>query len=254
MDRIHRLRPGELERYWRTGNAPKYAISTHDVADLERAEWLVALEMDEGTVLARVAHMDLQAVLHMRVQLALLGSPIPELPTLVRIRGPQYFADLYNALASFFMTELDQALLDLTSHNLHWYMAGDLSVWWRWIRNYGTVHVLPVLSQSAWNALTGGRSIYSPAETRRRLAQVGAQVMDEDPKTSNLADDKGVLLCRTDHLVGSFIRALPFGAMPSISDLIGDHFDLFAVEERKVIGQNAWRLFGLAERVWPSVW
>jgi hypothetical protein len=209
--------------------------------------------MDEGTVLARVAHMDLQAVLHMRVQLALLGSPIPELPTLVRIRGPQHFADVYNALASFFMMELDQGLLDLTSHNLHWYMAGDLRVWWRRIRNYGTVHVLSVLPPPAWNALTGGRSIYSPAEARRRLAQVGAQVIDEDPKTSNLADSKGLLICRTDHLVGSFIRALPVGVMPSIPDLIGHDFDLFAVEERKVIGQNAWRLFGLAERIWPSV-
>lgn len=250
--RVVQLEPGELIRHWSSGTGPRFAIRmpSGDVED--RAEWIVALTADDVTALARASDADFQRVLAMRARLASIGSPVPELPTLARIAAPEDLPDAYNALAPFFGVELDDGFLDLGSGDLHWYMGGNLREWWEELRGFGRIRVLPTVPRPAWDALADRGPIHSVDDARRLRDDVEALRLD-DAVFSDLPSGRSLLICQAEGLLGRFIRALPSLAMSSLSELIGDDFDVVPVEEREAISASAWRLFALAERVWPSV-
>lgn len=180
--------------------------------------------------------------------------PIFELPTLARIAEPKALADAYNSLAPFFQLELGDNRLDLASHNLHWYMAGDLQEWWETLRKHGPVRVLPAVPRSAWNALAGKEPVRSLDEARAVWDEIGTSRLGE-ADLSGAAGGRSFLICQADQLVGHFIRALPSLAMASFAELLVSDFDfdLVALEERESMVESAWRLVALAERVWPTL-
>lgn len=250
--RIVQLKPGELIRHFNSGTGPRYALSMPS-EDLEHGtEWIVALSAHDVTALAKTSARDFQSVLATRARLGGTGSPVPQLPTLARIPAPKHLPAVYNELARFFMLELGDGFLDLGSADLHWYMGGDLREWWEQLRSFGAVRVLPMVPHTVWNSVAAQEPIHSAADVRRRL-DANETLRLKHPLFSALPGGRSLLVCQTQALVGSFIRALPGVAMSSIVELMGNDFDVVPVEERESVGTSAWRLFALAERVWPTI-
>ena len=249
--RLYRLPSGDLSKYWLSGNGPLKAISMLGIDDLASSEWLLELATGEVTALARASYVDYKKVLTMRAQLALAGPPIPELPTMARIDDLRRFGDVYNELASFFKVELQDSFLDLLSHNLHWYIAGDLRAWWQELREYGPMRVLPLVPLPT-SALTNWKPIQSKEEAYRLLELAESRSVD-DAHSHSVSGGKSLFVCEFDRLVGRFVHAFPPYAIGSFFDVIGRDFELFALDERDDVAEGVWSLLALAERVWATL-
>ena len=250
IDRIYRLTQGDLPAHWLSGDGPRRAVSMFGVGDLDSSEWLVELGRDESVRLVRTSHKDYSEVLAMRARLALLGSPIAELPTMARINDPQQFNNIYSQLASFFMIRLQDGFLDLMSHNIHWYMAGDLKGWWHELRQYGPMRVLPLVPLPM-AVQENAKPFQSKEEVHRSLESLKDRPFGDS--NSLISGERSFLVCEFDHLIGRFVRAFPPYAMTSFFNTIGDEFELFALSDRESIADGVLSLFSLADLVWPTL-
>jgi hypothetical protein len=249
--RIYKLPSGDLSRYWFSGGGPRKAVSIRNIDELDGSEWLVELTAGEVTGLARASYEDYREVLAIRRQLALAGSPIPELSTMIRLDDPRQFVDVYNQLAPFFVVELKGGFLaDLASRNLHWYMAGDLREWWRELRQYRPMRYLPIVPLPA-AMLKNASPVQSKEDAIRSRESIEGRSLG-DPAYFPMQGGRNLIICEFDRLAGRFVRALPSYAITSFDDMVGNEFELFALSDREAIFENVWSLFNIAGQIWES--
>jgi hypothetical protein len=247
---LRRLDSGELGRLAGAGLLPRYAVTTVDADGISKADWTLVFEHAGELQVARCAHADVAGLLRSRLRLALLGSPLPELQTVVRVRDSGRFAETYDALVPLYVAALRDGFLDLSARSLYWYMSGDLGAWWSSLRDHGPLRVLPIMPEDDWRLL--GVESRPLDEVAARLARLEMDALGSLQEQPALRDGRVLLLWISERLAGSFVRVIPGRAAATFYRLVEGELREIDVEKRAALGGDLGWFFGITEQLFET--